>query len=150
MARITGNAMTLTFTLTDKLEPSDIKLLGEGLTAHSAEMGFPAEWKDFAIFARDASGAVRGGIAGNSGQNMLYIRLLWVHATERGKGLGRRLMEMAEAEGVRRGCHVAGVDTFTYQAPQFYPKLGYREFGRVDGLGEKRDLTRFWFMKRIG
>ena len=142
--------MTLTYSFKDKVEPEDLKILGDGLTAHSAEVGFGATWKDLAAFATDASGAVRGGIAGNTGQGMLYIRLLWIHADERGKGLGSKLMAMAEAEGIKRGCHTAGVDTFSYQAPAFYPKLGYTEFGRVVGLGQNKDLSRFWFMKRIG
>ena len=30
------------------------------------------------------------------------------------------------------GCHSAWVDTFSFQAPNFYPKFGYREFGRLD------------------
>ena len=127
--------MTLTYSFKDKVAPEDLKILGDGLTAHSAEVGFGATWKDLAVFATDSNGGVRGGIVGNTGQGMLYIRLLWIHADERGKGLGRKLMAMAEAEGVKRGCHTAGVDTFSYQAPAFYPKLGYTQFGKVDGLG---------------
>jgi hypothetical protein len=41
---------------------------------------------------------------------------------------------MAEAErhGRAFGCHSAWVDTFTFQGPNFYPKLGYVEFARID------------------
>jgi len=41
---------------------------------------------------------------------------------------------MAEAEHHARaiGCQSAWVDTFTFQAAEFYAKFGYREFGRLD------------------
>lgn len=143
-------SMSLTFETKDKTAPEDLKLLGDGLAAHSAQVGYPATWQDYAVFATDEDGVVRGGLAGNSGQGMFYVRLLWVQAECRRQGVGRTMMDMAEAEAARRGCHTVGVDTFSYQAPQFYPKLGYTAFGQIDGLGDKRDLTRTWFMKRIG
>jgi GNAT superfamily N-acetyltransferase len=142
--------MTLTYTQPDQIDPKDVKALADGLSAHMAGLGHPTEWKDFAFFVRDSGGAIRAGIAGNSGQGAIYIRLLWVHENERGKGLGQKLLAMAEAEGLRRGCHVAYLDTFSFQAPKFYPKFGYTEFGRVDGLGESREMSRHWFVKRIG
>jgi GNAT superfamily N-acetyltransferase len=145
-----GGAMTLSFQLTDTIDPADMKLLGDGLSAHAASVGHGATWLDLGVFVRDAQGRVVAGLAGNTGQNMLYVRLLWVAEAQRGQGLGRKLLAMAEAEAVKRGCHTAGIDTFSFQAPTYYPKLGYREFGRVEGLGPKRDLTRYWFMKRIG
>lgn len=35
---------------------------------------------------------------------------------------------MAEKEGGKRGCTIAYTDTFTWQAPEFYKKLGYKEY----------------------
>ena len=50
----------------------------------------------------------------------------------RGKGIGCELMGAAEARAVERGCHSAWVDTFSFQAPGFYRKLGYQVFGELD------------------
>ena len=36
-------------------------------------------------------------------------------------------MAAAEEEAKRRGCKYAFVDTFSFQAPEFYRKLGYEE-----------------------
>jgi hypothetical protein len=41
-------------------------------------------------------------------------------------------MGAAEGRAVERGCHSAWVDTFSFQAPGFYPKLGYEVFGELD------------------
>ncbi|MDX2144165.1 MAG: GNAT family N-acetyltransferase [Rhodospirillaceae bacterium] len=141
--------MPLSFALLDKPDLADVKVLGEGLNAHAALAGHPSEWVELAIFGRDEQGRIRAGLAGNTGQGLLYVRLLWVHDGLRQLGLGRKLLAMAEAEAVRRGCHTAGIDTFSFQAPQYYPKLGYREFGRIERLGARRDLTRYWFVKAI-
>ena len=59
-------------------------------------------------------------------------RYLWVHSELRRNGVGCRLMAEAERQAHVLGCHSAWVDTFTFQAPEFYAKLGYREFGRLD------------------
>ena len=56
----------------------------------------------------------------------------------RGKGIGRKLMADAEARALERGCHSAWVDTFSFQAPGFYPKLGYEVFGELDYPPHKR------------
>jgi GNAT superfamily N-acetyltransferase len=144
-----GLVMTLTYTHTDHIAPEVVKLLSDGLTVHAAEMGFPTQWKEYAILARNAAGEVVAGVCGNSGQGAIFIRLLWVHSDHRKQGLGKSLLAMAEAEGLKRGCHTAFLDTFAFQGPDYYPKFGYKQFGQLDGLGPNRDLTRTWFAKRI-
>jgi GNAT superfamily N-acetyltransferase len=62
----------------------------------------------------------------------LFIRYLWVSDSLRGRGIGRELMAGAEAHALERGCHSAWLDTFSFQAPGFYPRLGYTVFGELD------------------
>ena len=47
----------------------------------------------------------------------------------------------------KRGVRNAYVDTFSFQAPEFYRKLGYREFGRLDDFptGHRRS----WLTKAL-
>ena len=49
----------------------------------------------------------------------------------RRRGVGRRLIELAEAEARSRGCRYAYVDTLDYQAPDFYRALGYKVAGTL-------------------
>ena len=52
----------------------------------------------------------------------------------RGLGLGTRLLEAFEAEARARGCRRVFVTSFTFQAPGFYERAGYREIFRWDGV----------------
>lgn len=141
--------MTFTLAFTTEADPDDVKVLTNGLIEHANDLGLGEPFQNFAIFARDAAGAIRGGLSGNIRYGMVYVNVLWVQADERRKGFGRELMLMAEAEGIKRGCHIAGVSTMSYQAPEFYLKLGYRERSRISGLGANRGITWFDFIKQI-
>ena len=56
---------------------------------------------------------------------------------------------MSEAEGAARqqGCRGAYLDTATFQAPKFYERLGYREFGRPVDFPPGH--SRIWLVKRL-
>jgi ribosomal protein S18 acetylase RimI-like enzyme len=74
------------------------------------------------------------------------VNLLWIRAGLRRRGLGSRLVEEAERHALAFGCHSAYVDTFSFQAPGFYRKLGYEEFGTLDYPPGHR---RFFLEKRL-
>jgi ribosomal protein S18 acetylase RimI-like enzyme len=62
----------------------------------------------------------------------------------RGQGWGKQLLERFENEAIARDCHAAWVDTYGFQAPGFYEKLGYREFGRLDNFPPGSARLFFW------
>jgi GNAT superfamily N-acetyltransferase len=84
-----------------------------------------------AILAR-REGALVGGASGFTLWKWLFIDYLWVSDELRGRGLGAQLLGRAEAAARERGCGAAWLDTFSFQAPGFYTKLGYRHFGQLD------------------
>ena len=45
----------------------------------------------------------------------------------RGQGIGSKLLKAAEEEAKKRGCKYSFVDTFSFQAPAYYVKHGYKE-----------------------
>jgi ribosomal protein S18 acetylase RimI-like enzyme len=57
-------------------------------------------------------------------------------------------MRLAEAEARRRGLLGIWLDTWTFQAPDFYPKLGFVECGRITEYPPGHD--RIFFVKRFG
>jgi GNAT superfamily N-acetyltransferase len=111
----------------------DIQVLRDGLETFNRASAFGGDRVKIPVavwMRRDAQ--VLGGAYGDTHYGWLYLSLLWVHEDFRGHGWGRRILEGFEAEGATRGCHAAWVDTYEFQAPDFYERLGYREFGRLD------------------
>jgi GNAT superfamily N-acetyltransferase len=79
------------------------------------------------VFLEDETGQKLAGLTGETFGNWLCIQYLFVSEQLRNRGIGGKLLEAAEAEAKQRGCKYAFVDTFSFQAPTFYKKHGYRE-----------------------
>jgi len=110
----------------------DRELIDDELGAYNAGFLRDNSYDYFGIFVRDDAGAIRAGLIGHVYAGWLFINLLWVHADLRRGGIGRGLLVEAERRGAALGCHSSWLDTFSFQAPEFYRKLGYREFARLD------------------
>jgi len=57
----------------------------------------------------------------------LEIEYLFVKEELRGQGIGSKLLEQAENEAKNRNCQFAFVNTYQFQAPDFYKRHGYKE-----------------------
>ena len=77
----------------------------------------------------------------------MEIKTLWVDEFLRKQGWGVQLMQAAEKEAVKRGCNFAYTNTFSWQAPGFYEKIGYILYGKLEGLPEGNNLS--YFCKKI-
>jgi ribosomal protein S18 acetylase RimI-like enzyme len=129
-------------------EPSDLSTLEQGLIDHALSRGIePRNHRTLAILLRDGEGRVVGGLAGTTVWGWLQVTMLWVDEAARGQGHGAALMREAEAEAVRRGCHHALLDTFDFQAREFYECLGYETFGELDEF--PRGHTRYFMRKTL-
>ncbi len=79
-------------------------------------------------------------------QECMFISVLFVDEKYRGKGLGRRLLNYAEDKAKSLGVKLIHLDTFDFQAKDFYFKHGYVIFGILDDCpkGHKR-----YYLKKI-
>lgn len=82
----------------------------------------------------DDDGAIIGGISGWTWGDASGMGMVWVHPDHRRSGVGSLLLRDFEAEATRRGCTHIFVTSFTFQAPGFYERHGYRELFRWDGM----------------
>jgi predicted acetyltransferase/ribosomal protein S18 acetylase RimI-like enzyme len=141
--------MTPKITLTDEPTLEMWKAIADGLGAfnrsHVSEYG-PSRPLVLLLTGPDSDEIV-GGLHGSTGYSYLYVNLLFVPESMRRGGVGRKLMMEAEAEAIRRGCHAAVLDTFSFQARGFYEKLGYSVFGTLHDYPPGH--SRFYLTKRF-
>ncbi len=143
-ARKVGDTMiTMTDGSNEALRSAVVGLLGE----HSAAIGHPFSLINVGFEAREGK-ALMGGLIARITQGWMYVELLAVAAEARGQGWGRRLLEAAETEARRRELTGIWLDTYTFQAPDFYRALGFKEFGRIEDYPPGD--ARVFFAKRIG
>ena len=108
--------------------------------------GFTA-YHSVSVFLRDEHDEVLGGCLGELWGGWLFVQILWVAEPLRGRGYGRQLLAAAERYAVGRGCTRAWLTTFSFQAPEFYPKLGYEPFAVLENhpVGHRHHF----FQKRL-
>jgi GNAT superfamily N-acetyltransferase len=83
----------------------------------------------FVLYTSDQE--IAGGLIAETYWDWLYINLLWVKDELRGQGYGHRLLTLAEDKARQRGAKNAYLDTFSFQAPDFYRQHGYQVFGEL-------------------
>lgn len=108
------------------------------------EAGAP---KSFAVTARD-EGVERGGVIAEGVGEWMYVTLLWVEEAFRRRGFGTSLLRQAEQEAKQRGAKGILVDTYSFQAPDFYRKHGYSAYGQVADFPQA-GMVWFRFMKAL-
>lgn len=76
----------------------------------------------------------------------VYIDTLWVDEKYRNKNIGTQLLISVENEARIKDAHLIHLDTFDFQAKEFYLKVGYDVFGKLEDcpLNHIR-----YFMKKI-
>ena len=106
----------------------------EGLIAYNERQteGRYAPPRYTAIALRDPeSGKTVGGLTARIAYSRMFVELLFVPETLRGQGFGEKLMRQAADVAREAGCTGIWLDTFSFQAPDFYKRLGYTEFGTL-------------------
>jgi ribosomal protein S18 acetylase RimI-like enzyme len=126
-------------------EPQDLEVVfdplpGEALTRlvtdHVISVNFARtgqiDWHPIGFFLKSSRGEWLGGLTGYIWGGWLQVNFLWVSEPFRGRRHATRLMDAAEAMARERGALAATLETFSFQAPDFYRKRGYTVFGRLD------------------
>ena len=89
------------------------------------------EYRDFSYHIEDA-GSIIAGIVAESVSDTIEIHYLYVEEAHRNKGLGRLLLSTLEENGRKSGMKRILLNTYSFQAPEFYNKCGYKELFEIN------------------
>jgi GNAT superfamily N-acetyltransferase len=137
--------MPIRIEIDERPSDADREAILQPLLAYNENNGGAPHYAPFAIKLREeASGACLGGLWGQIYYDWLFVELLYIPEGERLKDVGSNLMAQAESLARRKGCVGVWLDTFSFQAPDFYRKLGYEIFGTLNDYpkGGKRYFLR--------
>jgi len=125
--------------ITNSPSQAATQLIKDSVRKHNLEY-MPNDFCELSVFERDSEGNIIGGLTALTYWQKLDINYLWVSPQHRGLGLAKALLIAAENEAVQRGCTSSQLDTFDFQALEFYLKMGYEVFGELTGFqnGHKR------------
>jgi len=116
----------------------DHAALLRSLVRDNTTRGGPTNHRNIAIIVRDPeTGEVSSGVWGGILYGWLFIELLYVAEPDRRQGLGSRLLTAVEAAAREQGCIGAWLSSYAFQAPGFYKKNGYEEFGELGNSAAK-------------
>jgi GNAT superfamily N-acetyltransferase len=111
-------------------KPEHVSQVVAGLVAFNGGKAEIENRRPLGVFvSRDRE--ILGGVDGYTHWQWLYVSHLWIRDELRGRGVGSQLMTRIEHEAQLRGCNASWLDTFSFQAPDFYNAIGYRPFGKL-------------------
>ncbi|WP_186577003.1 GNAT family N-acetyltransferase [Aquibacillus kalidii] len=131
-----------------KQEESDYirkKVIEHNMEQLPDELKTPKENISFTM--KDDSGETIAGITGTMYWHHLHVDFLWVDKTVRHKGYGSKLLKEMEAFAREKRCRFIYLDTFSFQAPEFYKKNGYQVFGVLED--HPKGFHQYFLQKRF-
>ena len=131
----------------EKPEESAWGIIGNGLDAFNKQHGGEYGFQRLCFVVQTADGEIVGGVLGELFWEWFNIDLLWVKEELRGRGYGRQLLARVEAEARQRGAKHAFLDTFSFQAPEFYKRYDYTVFGELPDFPPGH--TRYYMTKEL-
>ena len=111
----------------ENIESKRTQELANLIRAYNRSNREPSKSEPLNIYLEDEGGNLVAGMVAETFGNWLEIEYLYVSDDLRRQGIGSKILEMAENESRNRGCKYSFVDTFNFQAPEFYEKHGYKE-----------------------
>ena len=99
------------------------------------------------LILRDENCQIIGGLLGEFAcWHRLNINIFWIDEKYRKFGWGTKMLQEAEKIAREKGCKIILLDTYSFQAPDFYIKNGYEVYAALDDfpVGHKK-----YYLKKL-
>ena len=131
----------------DKPGESAWGIIGQGVGLFNEQQVGDDSSKLLCFVLKSDQGEIMGGLIGSTHWDWFYVDLLWVREDLRKQGYGHQLLTKAEDMARERGAKNAYLDTFSFQAPEFYQQHGYQVFGELEDFPAGHQ--RFYMRKKL-
>lgn len=129
---------------------TDSDLIRKKVIEHNMEQ-LPDKLKtsneNVSLILKDDLGEIMGGITANIFWHHMHIESLWVDKNVRAKGYGRELLKRMETLALDKECRFIFLDTFSFQAPEFYENNGYEVFGTIED--HPKGFNQYFLRKKL-
>jgi GNAT superfamily N-acetyltransferase len=134
------------FSIFETPDRHDVQFLDDRLYEYNVARTGIADSRLLAITLRDRDNTIVAGLSGWTWGACCAVKPLWVQEQWRGRGLGTRLMTAAEDEARTRGATQMVLSTHSFQAPDFYRRLGFEPVGHIEDypVGYQNIFLRKW------
>ena len=122
------------FCLDRHVTDEDAEILHQGLHQHVVQhVADGYQGIKIRLVARDQSGEFAGGLSAWTTLQNLVFDHIWIEEKYRGRSLGKSMMLEMERIARESGCIASQAYCFSFHAPGFFEKLGYKILGISNG-----------------
>jgi GNAT superfamily N-acetyltransferase len=132
-------------------DDEEVKFLWNGIYQFNETIGpmlkYPP-YEPYRIIVRDQNNNIIGGILTKIYLKCILIELFWIDIKYRRHNIGSELLKDIERHAKELGCTFVHLDTFSFQAIEFYKKFGYEVFAVLDDYPEE-SIKRYFLKKYL-
>jgi len=130
-----------------KSEKPEWGIIGPAISQYNTEKAGDDQAQTLCFVLQAPDQEIVGGVIGVIYWDWFSLDLMWVREELRGHGYGHRLLTLVEEEARKQGAKNVHLDTFSFQAPEFYMQHGYKVFGELKDFPQ--GYQRFYLTKEL-
>lgn len=104
-------------------------------------------YEEINLHINDTEGNIVGGLLSVFYWNWLEVDILWVDQNHRKNGYGSSLLNEIERIARAKKCSFIKLNTFSFQAPDFYKKQGYKIIATINDA--PKGHKHYYFLKEL-
>ncbi len=104
-------------------------------------------YEELNFHVKNEAGEIVAGILSTLCWNWIEIDILWVNPEQRQQGFGSQLLLEVEQLARAKQCDFVMLNTFSFQAPEFYKKHGYTVTTVIENAPPGH--THYYFKKEL-
>lgn len=104
-------------------------------------------YEPYNVLLRNQNNEIIAGIITRIYLQAMFVEVFWIDEQYRKKGIGTELLNKVESYAKDIGCRFVHLDTFSFQAIDFYKKCSYSVFATLEDYPD--NIKRYYLKKYL-